>query len=95
MTNEHGHCPHCGADLNGGSIWDTGLEFALAGKHYEQKGVPETDIAKAEKRADEYAAAYGATRAKGRWGRQMGLTDMTLDRITEWQCPDCEHRWKR
>lgn len=24
-TNEHGYCPHCGADMDGGSIWETGL----------------------------------------------------------------------
>lgn len=22
MTNEHGYCPNCGADLDGGSIWE-------------------------------------------------------------------------
>jgi len=27
--NEHGHCPHCNADLDGGLIWDT---FADSGK---------------------------------------------------------------
>jgi ribosomal protein L37AE/L43A len=25
--NEHGYCPNCGMDFDGGLIWDTGLEM--------------------------------------------------------------------
>jgi predicted RNA-binding Zn-ribbon protein involved in translation (DUF1610 family) len=91
----HGNCPHCGVDLNGGSIWQTGYERALQGKHYHQHGIPTDDKQKAEELADEYAAAYGATRTKGQWGREMGIYDRIEDRTVEWQCPDCGGRWAR
>lgn len=25
--SEHGHCPNCGIDFDGGLIWDTGMEM--------------------------------------------------------------------
>jgi hypothetical protein len=93
-TNSHGTCPHCGADLNGGSIWQTGLEFARAGKHYEQHGTPCTDEAECERLADKYAEAYGATRTSGQWGRQIGI-EGNRDRIEYWRCPDCNGEWGR
>jgi rubrerythrin len=31
--NEHGHCPNCNADLDGGSIWET--FFQLTGSEEE------------------------------------------------------------
>jgi hypothetical protein len=76
MSNEHGYCPSCKVDLDGGSIWETGLE--LHGS---------------EERADSYAAAYGATRTKGKWGREIGLYDLFKDRTVRYQCPDCGHEW--
>jgi len=33
MTNEHGYCPNCNADLDGGSIWET--FFQLTGSEEE------------------------------------------------------------
>lgn len=33
MKNEHGHCPNCNADLDGGSIWET--FFQLTGSEEE------------------------------------------------------------
>ncbi len=27
MNNEHGYCPNCGMDFDGGLIWDTGMEM--------------------------------------------------------------------
>ena len=27
MQNQHGYCPNCGMDFDGGLIWDTGLEM--------------------------------------------------------------------
>ena len=27
MNNEHGYCPNCGMDFDGGLIWDTGMEI--------------------------------------------------------------------
>jgi len=92
MTDEHGNCPACNADMNGGSIWETGLAFALAGKHYRQQGVPATGE-EAERLADDYAEAYGAHRTKGRWGRAIGIVEN--DSVARWQCPYCGHEWAR
>ncbi len=78
MSSEHGYCPKCNADLDGGSVWETG--FRMHGS---------------EERADEYAAAYGATRTTGRWGREIGIYDMEKDMTVRWKCPDCEHEWRR
>ena len=33
MTNEHGYCPNCNADLDGDSIWET--FFQLTGNEEE------------------------------------------------------------
>jgi hypothetical protein len=93
--SEHGHCPKCGVDLDGGSIWQTGLEFALQGKHYEQHGVPARSKHEAERRADEYAEAYGATRTHGQWGRALAVYNMETDRTEKYICPDCKHEWSR
>ena len=27
MNNEHGYCPNCGINFDGGLIWDTGMEI--------------------------------------------------------------------
>ena len=27
MNNEHGYCPNCGINFDGGLIWDTGMEM--------------------------------------------------------------------
>lgn len=86
-------CPSCKSNLEGGLIWDTGLQFALEGKHYHQHGTPASTQAEAEALADTYAEAYGATRTKGRWGRQIGI-EYDRDRIEEYQCPDCDHKWR-
>lgn len=93
--DNHGNCPSCGASLDGGSIWETGLEFALEGKHYSQHGNPAETTEEAEKLADKYAEAYGATRTHGRWGRQIGIYSMERDRTVRYKCPDCGHEWDR
>jgi len=77
--SQHGHCPSCGVDLDGGSIWETGLER----------------YGGSEEEADKYAECYGATRTKGRWGRQIGIYDFDKDRTVMWRCPDCNHEWER
>ena len=43
MTNEHGYCPNCNADLDGDSIWE----------HFFKQTGSETD---ADRIADHYAA---------------------------------------
>lgn len=94
-TNDHGRCPKCDADLNGGSIWETGYKFAKEGGEDTYPSVPAASEEEALKRADRYAAAYGATRTTGQWGRQIGIYDMEKDRTVAWQCPDCGHQWPR
>lgn len=93
-SDDHGSCPNCKADLNGGSIWETGFDFAMTDGHDTWPHVRAKSVEEAEKRADKYAAAYGATRTKGRWGRAIGW-EYDKDRIEEWECPDCKHRWGR
>lgn len=78
MTNEHGYCPSCGANFDGGSIWETGLKMHGS-----------------EEEADRYAEAYGATRTKGRWGRQIGIYDLKRDMTSYYMCPDCFYEWAR
>lgn len=94
-VDDHGQCPHCQADLNGGSIWETGYNLALSNGGDAWPTVPASSPQEAEDRADKYAAAYGATRTSGRWGRQIGICDMTKDMIVEWRCPDCHKTWPR
>lgn len=77
--SEHGHCPNCNADLDGGLIYDTMLEQC------------DGDVEKATERA----ASYGATPTKGQWGRQLGIYDRDLDRTVAYRCPDCKHEWSR
>ena len=46
-------------------------------------------------KADEYAEAYGATRTTGRWGKKIGIYDVSLDRTTHYRCPECTYKWPR
>jgi predicted RNA-binding Zn-ribbon protein involved in translation (DUF1610 family) len=92
--DNHGSCPSCGVSFDGGSIWQTGLDFAYDGKHYSQKGEPAYGE-EAEQLADDYARAYGADRHSGRWGRQIGIYSTEKDRTVAWRCPDCGHEWSR
>lgn len=48
-----------------------------------------------EDQATEKAALFGATRTQGRWGHQIGITDLHNDWITQWKCPECDHVWER
>jgi hypothetical protein len=49
---------------------------------------------KDKKKALKIAKMYGATSTKGRWGREIGISDMMLDKIIAWRCPDCCNEWK-
>lgn len=93
MSDDHGKCPKCGADLNGGSIWRTGYNLAMTTGGDRWPPAPARNEAEAEARADRYAEAYGATRTTGQWGRQIGIEEK--DRTVRWQCPDCQHEWPR
>lgn len=48
-----------------------------------------------ESEATRIAAAYGATREVGQWGREIALVDFHADRATHYRCPDCGHVWER
>lgn len=95
MQNDHGSCPNCKTDLNGGSIWQTGFDLALSNGGDTHPSIPAKTKEEAEKRADLYASHYGATREAGQWGREIGIYDLEKDRTVSWQCPDCNHIWPR
>jgi hypothetical protein len=48
-----------------------------------------------EQAALDTAAACGATKAEGRWGRQIAIYDREKDRTVAFMCPDCGHEWER
>lgn len=94
--NQHGYCPKCNADFDGGFIWDTGFDFAVQGKHYHQNGIPAATEQEAFKWADEYAQAYGATRYYGKWGKNVGVIDHEkYDGVSYFYCPECKYTWDR
>ena len=37
MKNEHGHCPNCNANLDGGSIWETFFQLTGSEKEADRK----------------------------------------------------------
>ena len=100
-TNDHGNCPNCGTDLNGGSIWETFYQrFQTEGYWKDEKGNYTDDPRildpeEAQKAADEVSESYGATKTHGKWGRAIGIYDMYKDRTARWKCPDCGHEWDR
>lgn len=95
----HGCCPSCGADLDGGGIW---LHFfhslQIDGYWLDEDGNYISDglrrlllLASTFAAADDVSKSYGADRAKGRWGRAIGI--VTNDRASEHACPDCGVIW--
>jgi hypothetical protein len=48
-----------------------------------------------EEEADCIAAMYGATRTEGRWSRAISLYSIERDCTYAFQCPDCNHEWRR
>ena len=72
-------CPGCKVNLEGELIYDHFL------------GVYEGD----EEKAAETAAAYGAAKGKGRFGREIAQYSLSEDRTTGYRCPDCGHEWGR
>ena len=96
---EHGICPHCGASLDGGGIWQHFYDEFTKGEGYWMDAAGNYSRTKrllspeeAERVADEVASHYGATRTKGRWGRAIGI-EYDRDRIEAWACPDCHGMW--
>lgn len=90
--DDHGKCPKCGSDLNGGSIWEHFYFQGIQHGHYPDYKPLAPGFA--ELAADRIAEMYGATRTNGKWGRAIGI-EKDRDRIEEWECPDCKHRWLR
>lgn len=79
--NINGYCPHCNFNLDGDLIVDT---FISQGKTREK--------------VIEDASYYEGWKVYGeenRWGRAIGLSDLKLDRVTRWECPDCHKTWER
>ena len=72
-------CPSCEADLEGDLIYEYFLN--------EYGGDEEKALETAEK--------YGATKTEGRWGKEIGIYDWEADRTVAYQCPECNHQWKR
>jgi len=97
--DDHGRCPHCDADLNGGLIWEHFFnEFVTNGYWLDENGkyTRERRVLSHEEAfnaATDVARNYGATQTEGRWGRQIGET--RNDRIYQWHCPDCKGTWLR
>lgn len=50
---------------------------------------------RSEEEATRIAEMYGASKGKGKFSRKIGLYNLEEDRTFAWQCPDCNHRWKR
>jgi hypothetical protein len=81
MSNIHGHCPHCDADLDG----DLVINYPLTqGKTVEEA------IEYAS-----YYAGWGEHKENNRWGRAIALYDRDRDRTTAYRCPDCGKTWDR
>jgi len=103
LMREHGNCPHCNSDLNGGSIWEHFYNEFTQGRGYwmdeDNKYIHGLwrilSHEEAELVADKVAESYGATREQGRWGRAIGLYDRELDRTVAFKCPDCGETWPR
>jgi hypothetical protein len=95
-------CPHCKANLAGGSIWHHFYnEFRTIGYWMDENGnYIETrrilDPSDAAVAADKVAEAYGATQENGKcWGRQIYCKDYAPDgsKIRYYKCPDCNGEW--
>lgn len=87
-------CPHCKADMNGTSIWQTFYDKSRENGYYEDPGLPMNEE-EAMAQADKIASYYGATRFSGNWQRQLGISSLERDRTDNWECPDCAGQWGR
>ena len=81
MSNIHGYCPHCNANLDG----DLVINYPLSqGKSMEE----------ALEYASHYAG-WNQNKEKNRWGRATALYSILKDRVIAYRCPDCEKTWDR
>lgn len=101
MTEDHGSCEKCDFDFNGEYIWRHFYDkFMQDGFWLDEEGNYITELRKlsaveAAEQADKTAESYGATREKGRFGKQIGIYDMAKDRTVAWRCPSCEQERPR
>ena len=78
--DDHGSCPHCSFDLNGEWIYEHFL------KEYEGD----------EEKALETASMYGASKGKGRFGKEIYVKsyDKDYNKLEPYfQCPECKGTW--
>ena len=50
---------------------------------------------KDKEKALKTAEMYGATETTGRWGHEISIYDIALDRTVRWRCPHCGNEWDR
>jgi len=81
MSNIHGYCPHCNADLDG----DLVINFPM------RQGMS-MDEALAYASMYEGWSEHGEA---NRWSRAIALYDRDKDRTTAYRCPDCNETWER
>ena len=80
MSNIHGYCPHCNADLDG----DLVIDYPLSNR-YSPDLVLEY--------VSSYAG-WNEHGEKNRFSRAIGLYDINKDRTTAYRCPDCNKTWE-
>lgn len=84
--DQHGHCPVCDYDWDGGSILESWKEKREAGQDY-YVGRSDTDL-EAEMH-EFYSPPF-------RWSRLIGVEIQgKYDGVSEWMCPRCNSRWDR
>lgn len=75
--SEHGHCPHCGLNFDGGNIIDT---FIKMGRTKEE----------AEEVASHYG--YGPGRTQWDKRLNVILYDEQYNKTKYWECPECKQK---
>ena len=72
--NEHGFCPNCGLNFDGGDIKQ---EFISQGKSEEEAHKLVTEC-------------YGYGPGRTQWSRKIGIYDVHKDRTVYEICPNCK-----
>lgn len=93
VKNDHGFCPNCNKDFDGGYIWDTFYHRLMEDGYWQRDDTKPLDHEAAKLEADKISDCYGADRYQGKWGHAIGIS--WNDRVQEYMCPDCEHKWPR
>lgn len=81
--DEFGLCPACGANWDGGGIFET-----LRPQEWCAK--------KSDEELQAYIDKYYGTRHKQHFSRLIGVEiPGGYDGVSYWQCPDCKSKWPR